>query len=150
MYIKCDPIYIIMIQQRNQFFFFFSFSYFLQIDHDLLVFIVFYAGISKGNQMRIVPVFFIAALWLATIGDARYVIHNDDDSSISNEQLKVTSMQPSPSKDITIIKSKSLRRRRLGEKSRSFVDLLPYVGSFIFRGVVRRVNHNFINYPHIS
>jgi hypothetical protein len=91
--------------------------------------------------MRIVPVLFLAVLLaVASIGDARYVSHSsssDDDSSklSSVKQLKV------PVEDVAIINSKSLINRQLTqlEEKRSFVDILPYVGSFIFRGVVRRV-----------
>ena len=92
--------------------------------------------------MRIALVLFLAALLaIASHVDARYVSHSssssDDDSSLSSvvKQLKV------PVEDVAIIKSKSLISRQLThlEEKRSFVDLLPYVGSFIFRGVVRRV-----------
>ena len=107
----------------------------IHFGHDLPVSIVNHAGIfKKDNQMRIVPVFFIAALWLASIGDTRYVSHSEDATSIITVNKPLKTVVLSPSK---IIKGKSLRRS--GEK-RSFVDLLPYVGSFIFRGVVRRVN----------
>jgi len=98
--------------------------------------------------MRIVLVLFLAALLaIASHVDARYVSHSssssDDDSFLSSvvKQLKV------PVEDVAIIKSKSLISRQLThlEEKRSFVDLLPYVGSFIFRGVVRRVKkHNFL------